>query len=402
MATSPRVQPVDPKNVPIPETPKAAPTYRRGSTDVSMGAFDDPDATVTLTLGQMDDLFNKFVSNNQWLGAAARTRSLAQQLPPVEFHHFTHLAPESIEQNRPAPDGPGQYAKTMPEGFTQIVTADDIKAPFLNSSDTAKMKAFWLEWRRYEDAIQERFNQFGGQVAIQRRVLRYCVDNNTLRTMLRYRWGQGSRDLDSVPDDELYAFFKTDCERVKTNVADFFARPESARNHIIHAVRPEYLQSYLRQEINFSKKRYKRWDDFVGLLIDTFGAYTRFDNFKKPSAGTPPAGDTAPAVATKDKNKVHKNQGSKADVSGAKVPGGDATTKKASTGDSKPKHPCLKCKAVDHNVWKCPLISDNDAGVAEKKALLKTFYDQQRATTTTPPIPRNNMIQSAEGQVCSR
>ncbi|KDO17454.1 hypothetical protein SPRG_17129 [Saprolegnia parasitica CBS 223.65] len=42
--------------------------------------------------------------------------------------------------------------------------------------------------------------------------------------MLRYRWGQGSRDLDSVPDDELYAFFKTDCERVKTNVADFFAR----------------------------------------------------------------------------------------------------------------------------------------------------------------------------------
>ncbi|KDO28047.1 hypothetical protein SPRG_20209 [Saprolegnia parasitica CBS 223.65] len=360
----------------------------------------------------MDDLFNTFVTNNQWLGAAARTRSLAQQLPPVEFHHFTHLAPESIEQNRPAPDGPGQYAKTMPEGFTQIVTADDIKAPFLNSSDTAKTKAFWLEWHRYEDAIQERFNQFGGQVAIQRRVLRYCVDNNTLRTMLRYRWGQGSRDLDSVPDDELYAFFKTDCERVKTNVADFFARtirngesralvlieqyaricdesgfreyhdvePESARNHIIHAVRPEYLQSYLRQEINFSKKRYKRWDDFVGLLIDTFGAYTRFDNFKKPSAGTPPAGDTAPDGVTKDKNKVHKKQGSKADVSGAKVPGGAATTKKAHTGDSKPKHPCLKCKAVDHNVWKCPLIPDNDTGVAEKKALLKAFYDQQRAT----------------------
>ncbi|EQC24686.1 hypothetical protein SDRG_17421 [Saprolegnia diclina VS20] len=209
----------------------------------------------------------------------------------------------------------------MPDEYTQIVTSDDIKAPYLASTDVAKMRAFWLEWLRYEDAVMERFKQFDGKAAIQRRVLRHCIDDTTLRTMLRYRWKQGNRALEAIPDDELYAFFKTDCERVRTNVPDFNARvrrelrcnetirngesralvlieqfvricdesgfrdypdvePEAARNHIINAVRPEYLQTYLRQEINFSKKRYKCWDDFVGLLIDTFGAYTRFDNYK--------------------------------------------------------------------------------------------------------------------------
>ncbi|OQR81195.1 hypothetical protein ACHHYP_16668 [Achlya hypogyna] len=98
---------------------------------------------------------------------------------------------------------------------------------------------------------------------------------------------------------------------------------------------------------------------------------------------------------------LKSNHGSKTDHAGGSTSGGAATTKALKAGnssDTKPKHPCLKCKSADHNISKCPHIPDNDNGVAEK-ALLKTFYDQQRTAALPHPRSRSSRRPTACDQL---
>ncbi|OQR99472.1 hypothetical protein ACHHYP_06021 [Achlya hypogyna] len=218
--------------------------------------------------------------------------ALGRLFPPVEFHHFGYVELETVKPNVLEPEGNDQHL-VMLNGCSQFITNDTIKALWLKSSNIRVMKTFWVAWLRYEDSSASVLNSLAVKPPYTS-VIRYCAYKK-----------------------DIFGYFKTDCEgssvyvayynaRVKRNlkidetvrngagcatvliekyeriyeetgVGNYYdAEPKATRTHVSNAVRPEHLQTYLRQE-----SRYQRWDDFVGLLIDTFDAYVKFDQTKQ-------------------------------------------------------------------------------------------------------------------------
>ncbi|OQR90525.1 hypothetical protein ACHHYP_05453 [Achlya hypogyna] len=397
-----------------------------------MGFGSDENATVTMTVGQLNDYLARYVQAYPWFVHASRAQAQASRLPPVDFHTFEHLSTDVVSRNMPQ-NNEIQYGMAVPAAFSQVITADDIKAPWLASCDIEDIK---------QTAVRERFPQFGGQVAVQCRVIRYCIEPVILVAIARHRWKQ-TRPVEEISDLEVYAYLKTDCEQATAAITAFQARVhrelrcdesikdsasrvlcltamyekicdesgfpryydaevEAARNHIIAAQRPAEVQSRVRSEVSFSKRRFKLWDDIVSLCIERMDAWCTFEparvaRLTDPKLqGLPTAGGSSTNKGkSRDKhgdggrNRGEKKRGDKQVAEASPKP----LALSAATGDAggtsqKPKHACLKCKAEDHNVWLCPQIPDSDAGVAEKKALLRNYYDARKQRQQNMPTNR--------------
>ena len=51
----------------------------------------------------------------------------------------------------------------------------------------------------------------------------------------------------------------------------FEVEGKAARAHIVHALQPAAVLQKVKAELRFSEKRYAKWPDFVGMVIE----YTR-------------------------------------------------------------------------------------------------------------------------------
>ncbi|OQS02228.1 hypothetical protein THRCLA_21471 [Thraustotheca clavata] len=168
---------------------------------------------------------------------------------------------------------------------------------------------------RYEAAVRERYAQFGGKAAIQIKVIRYCMEPWILYNIARYRW-KIMRPIEEVSDSEIYAYFKTDCEKSTAAISTFQSRVKrelrcdesikvgasrilcmaSTYDKICHEAgfcpRPEAVQQRVRSEVLFSKKRYKAWNDFISLCIDHMNAWCLFEGARPSQNGSNGNGQT--------------------------------------------------------------------------------------------------------------
>ncbi|CAK4738283.1 unnamed protein product [Aphanomyces euteiches] len=168
---------------------------------------------------------------------------------------------------------------------------------------------------------------------------------------------------------------------------------ETARHHFLNALEPINVRKKILAELKFSKRRYTVWKDFVDLCIDYMKMWCMYeDAFKtdtKPDAKedkTPRQNENKKARSPNDSREQHSTNAAKPQALGKEV---------------KAKYSCLKCKSSEHNIWKCPQLSNDD----EAKTLLKAYYDQKRAeaagkTPTISSLTSSSVEETIYGVCC--
>ncbi|KAH9098751.1 hypothetical protein Ae201684P_017962 [Aphanomyces euteiches] len=388
------------------------PPLQLQDSDASMGPNDpihqspaDPDTGKQTTLIEKESLAAAF----------ARYASLHATQPepyPVtapSFDHFTHLHDEAMASK--IRETTSHFNKPFrPEEFNQMVSFDNIKAPTLTKPDLMEMKSFWQKYVKYRKELDDKFPMFGGNVAIQFKSVRQCMDEYTFESLCRYRW---NKEPSTITDDEVIRLFKTDCLGSKLDIKLFLDRinkelkmdksvvdgpsrilclvrlydkictgfpkyyeieVKTARHHFLNALEPINVRKKILAELKFSKRRYTVWKDFT----DT-----------KPDAKedkTPRQNEDKKARSPNDSREQHSTNAAKPQALGKEV---------------KAKYSCLKCKSSEHNIWKCPQLSNDD----EAKTLLKAYYDQKRAeaagkTPTISSLTSSSVEETIYGVCC--
>ncbi|CAK4783357.1 unnamed protein product [Aphanomyces euteiches] len=208
-----------------------------------------------------------------------------------------------------------------------MVSFDNIKAPTLTKPDLMEMKSFWQKYVKYRKELDDKFPMFGGNVAIQFKSVRQCMDEYTFESLCRYRW---NKEPSTITDDETFDYMKMWC-----------------------------------------------------MYEDAFKTDTKPDAKEDK---TPRQNEDKKARSPNDSREQHSTNAAKPQALGKEV---------------KAKYSCLKCKSSEHNIWKCPQLSNDD----EAKTLLKAYYDQKRAeaagkTPTISSLTSSSVEETIYGVCC--
>jgi hypothetical protein len=172
-------------------------------------------------------------------------------------------------------------------------------------------------------------------------------------------------------------------------------------------LQPPAVQQKVKAELRFSEKRYAKWQDFVGMVIEYTRAWVLFEGAHKPQQPhQPQPPPETPKKGNGGSNLRHEDRQPKKEKKLTSTP---AVVTDATPGSSalnpatKARHRCLKCNDEYHTVWKCPklvrgreeaqqLISDHLAArrLAEKQP--------SQATTRTLAVtasPATNFLMAA-------
>ncbi len=213
-----------------------------------------------------------------------------------------------------------------------------------------------------------------------------CIDPTILPRVYEFEMG---RPFESVTEEDWKDYFMRGTEHVHFNfeaidramsylsmktqipdgesrvmqlVADFYVKLEEANlptlyeseprkyvRYLVNAIRPPALKASVERELEYESNRYrkKQWREFVHWMTKQARDFSRYEQVQ-PRSGA----KTQPTNARRT-DELARRQSSEA---GSKVVAwarSDSAPKKMAQSVA-PVRACLKCKSVDHLVWKCP------------------------------------------------
>ncbi|OQR99505.1 hypothetical protein ACHHYP_05965 [Achlya hypogyna] len=390
-----------------------------------MGVGEYEQSVTQVTMDDLQAAFGRFVIDQpEIIRAAAKTAAHAPVLPPPAYHHFQHIDPASYQRVAEDMNQHVERPFQPADGVKQLVAFDQIKAPTLKQPDLAEIKTFWLKYEKYERDLAEKFDQYDQQFAIQYRHVRNCMEPYVFNTICRFRW---KHDPATISHVDVYALIKTDCQGSHAQIQAFQSRVkaelkidetikegasrvlclvtlyekictecgfpgyaeaeiDASRRHIIGALKPEAVKSLVQAEVNFSKRRYNCWDDFVGLLIERMNAYCTYESAFKaqvhakddvPKGGGKPEAGRGGRKGGRGQPR-QQDPPSPSESQAGHNPDGDAVERKKS------KFPCLKCNSEYHLVWHCPNLRDE----SKAKQLLGDWKKAQALAAGQKPAPK--------------
>ncbi|RLN99441.1 hypothetical protein DYB28_005996 [Aphanomyces astaci] len=292
------------------------------------------------------------------------------------------------------------------------------KSPSFNGRTKVQMHKFMDQYEAYAREVNIANAQRPGGAQIQRAPLSAFFDPLSVERIAYWEIGKASHEL-TEEDWKVFFLGAKDCDpadmskldtgmaklkmdanvqsaksRVSKLVSDFNAflvrlsmdgfaeaEPKLTVDYLVAAVQPPAVRARVKEFMKLNENRSLKKDarDFKRWLADYMRRYGEYEPLMAATTKTPKAGKAPRVVAVVNVDKIPKSN------------------------FTQEKRACFKCLSPEHNVFKCPKVSDGDAKLLMERA--RSIWKETKSVTVVETVDvagvsLDNAVMCAARMVC--